>query len=181
MSDDGTKRLPPGGVRLPEAVRELALAKVEECLLRGMRRPEILAHMAEMGATESMRTVDDWIAEVRKRLIEADIEHRDFRRNLRRAQLEARYQLALADLAEARGLAPTAAKYMAISMLHRSVAQIEALMIKIDGLDGAIKADERNAFDPRAMSPEQRRERIAALLAKRAATQKAAADNEGIN
>lgn len=161
---------PPGGVRLPEYLRELALAKIEECMLKGMRRQAILAEMAELGATESMRTVDDWIAEVRTRLIEADVEMRDFRRNMRRAQMDARYQMALADLAEARTLPPSASKAMAMAMLHRAVTSCEQLLMKIDGLEGPIKIEHSGTIDVRAMSPDQRRERIEELIAKRAAS-----------
>jgi hypothetical protein len=163
---------PPGGVRLPEALRELALARVEECLLRGMRPQEILAEMSELGATESMRTLSDWMAEVRKRLAEADIEMRDFRRNLRRAQQEARYRMVLADLDEARQLAPSAAKTMAMAMLHRSAAACEQLLMKIDALEGPIKIENTTTIDVRAMSPDQRKTRIDELLAKRAAASK---------
>lgn len=160
---------PPGGFRLPEALRELALSKVEECVLKGMRSTEILPIMAELGATESLRTVADWVSEVRRRLAESDVEMRDFRRNLRRAQQESRYRMVLADLEEARTLAPSAAKTMAIAMLHRSAAACEQLLMKIDALEGPIKMELSGVIDVRAMSPDQRQQRIAELLAKREA------------
>lgn len=176
MSDSGKPNGPPGGLRMPEAVRDIAIRRVEELLFKGYNRRRILADVAERGYTESMRTVDDWIAEVRKRLAEDDLEQRDHRRNFRRAQLEARYEMLLADIAECRLLPNSGSKHMSLSMLMRAAAQVEQLMIKLDGLDAPIRIDLNNrngAPDPRAMSPEARRQRLAELLAKREAAQKA--------
>lgn len=177
MSDDGKpKHLPPGGIRLPEAVRDIALRRVEELLFKGWSRREILADMSERGYTEAMRTVDDWIAEVRKRLAEEDLDNRDQRRNFRRAQLEARYRIQLEDIDEARKLPASGSKYMALAMLQRAAATSEQLLLKLDGLDVLridVTKNSNGVPDPRAMSPEARRARLDELLAKRDAALKA--------
>lgn len=175
MSDDGSKprHLPPGGVRLPAAVRELALIEIEKCLIAGWDRTRIFARMSELNATESQRTTDGWISEVREKMMAREVDVRPIRRMMRRAQLEARYAILLADIDEARQLPNSASKHMAIAMLSRSAAALEQLMIKIDGLEGPIKIEMAGAVDIRTMSPDQRRERIEVLLAKRAAAKEA--------
>lgn len=162
--------LPPGGgARLPTAVRDLALKRIEDCILAGWDRQRIYAEMFTLNATESQRTVDGWISEVRTRMMQTEIEHRPIRRHIRRAQLEARYSILLEDINEARTLPNSASKHMAIAMLARATAALEQLMIKIDGLEGPIKIEMSGEIDIRTMSPDQRRERIDQLLAKRAA------------
>lgn len=73
----------------------------------------------------------------------------------------------------------SAAKTMAIAMMHKSVAQIEMLMMKIDGLEGALKIEHSGTIDVRAMSPDQRKQRINELLVRREASQAAVRATEG--
>ena len=151
------------------AVRDLALIEVEKLILKGYNARAILAVLSERNYTESMQTVYRLCGEVRRRLAEQDIENRDARRNIRRAQLEARYLMLLEDIEETRCLPNMPAKGMAIAMMHRAAAQCEQLMIKLDGLDAAVKIEVSGFIDIKAMAPEQRKQRIDELLQKREA------------
>ena len=146
---------------MPDALRFLALSRVEELLLQGYRPQQILDECKEY--TESIRTIYAWCEEIYRRWAEEDQKQRPARRDLWRARLEARYRMMLEDLAD-----PTM-KMTGINRakLYDAMAKLELLAIKLDGLDAPIRIEHSGAIDVRAMSPEQRRERIDELLARR--------------
>ena len=167
------------------ANRILALALVEEMLLAGNGPRAILLECAKRNYTESLATVQGWCSEITATWEREAAEMAVHRRNLWRARLEARYKMMIHDLGDSfqavdmdgnpridpkTGEPVTIPCFtgMARAKLYDSIAKLELLAFRLDGLDAPIVVKHEGVIDVRAMSPEQRRERIAELLAKRA-------------
>jgi hypothetical protein len=166
----------PGGIWQP-VNRLLALGLVEDLMLKGLGPRAILARCAENGYTESIATVQSWCSEITAQWEAEAAALAPHRRNLWRARLEARYAMMLRDLeATFEALNPITGERhtqpcftgLSKAKLYDSIAKLEALAFKLDGLDAVtVKHEHSGTLDIRAMSPDQRRERIAELLAKR--------------
>lgn len=172
MSDD---KLSPGGMWAP-TVRIMALALVEDLLLKGNGPRAILVEVSKAGYTDSLGTVNNWIADIHDMWKAEAAEHAAHRRNLWRCRLEARYRMMLADLTDTFEVIDEGGTVrvipcftgMAKAKLYDSIAKLEALAFRLDGLDAPIVIKHEGVIDIRALSPDQRRERIDELIAKRA-------------
>ncbi len=163
---EGSK--PAGGLRMSGAERYLALALVEEMLLKGHRKAAILAELSEQGYTESDATTTDWMQEIYRRWAAEDVERRPARKDLWRARLEARYLMMMEDLSDPK----MNMQGINRAKLYDAMAKLELLAIKLDGLDAPIRVEHSGTVDIRAMAPDERRARIDELLAKRDAARK---------
>lgn len=170
------------------AKRLLALALCEEMMLKGHTPRSILTKCSELGYTDSISTVRKWCEEIVHTWEAESVAMRPHRRNLWRARLEARYAMMMKDLEDtftpvnpesgAPRIDPSTGEPLKIptftgvarAMMHGQLAKLELLAFKLDGLDAPIvvKHEHEGSIDIRAMSPDQRRERIDELLAKRA-------------
>jgi hypothetical protein len=172
----------PGGVWSP-VNRMMALRLVEERMIKGLGPRAILAECAEAGYTESLETVQSWCTEVLATWERESVMMRPHQRNLWRARLEARYRMMVADLdatftpldldgkpvLEADGTPRRIPCFTGIARakLYDSIARLEKLAFSLDGLDAPTIIKHEGSLDIRAMSPDQRRERIDELLEKR--------------
>ncbi len=131
--------------------------------------------MTVAGYTDSINTVKSWVDEVHSIWKLEAAEHGVHRRNLWRCRLEARYRMMLADLEDEFEVIDEAGKMrkvpcftgMARAKLYDSISKLEALAFRLDGLDAPIVVKHEGVIDIRAMSPDQRRERIDELIQKR--------------
>lgn len=160
MSESGK---PPGGIRMNSAVRYMALQLVEQMLIKGHRNAAILAECAEQGYTESANTLQNWILEIHARWASDDAVRRPARKDLWRARLEARYLMMLEDLDDPK----MNMQGINRAKLYDSMAKLELLAIKLDGLDAPIRVEHSGTVDIRSMAPDERTKRIEELLAKR--------------
>lgn len=143
----------------------MALQRTEELILKGYDTQHVLAQLSEEGFTDSLDTVRRWSQEIYQRWAEEDAAQRPHRRNLWNMRLEARYKMMLADLND-----PTMKLTgHARAAMYDSMAKLELLAMKLNGLDEQVKAPLGTGaeFDVQAMSPDRRRQRIEELLAQR--------------
>jgi hypothetical protein len=152
-----------GGQRRPAALTYLAHRRAEELILKGYAPMQMLPILEEEGYTDSLATVRDWCQAVYAQWAAEDVTNRPHRRDIWRARLEARYAMMHADLHD------PSMKMTGINRakLYDSMAKLELLAIKLDGLDAPIRIEHSGAIDIRTMSPDQRRERIEELLERR--------------
>lgn len=159
MARDEDKRISAG-------VRYLGLQRTEELILKGWDTQRILGQLSAEGFTESLDTARRWSQEIYQRWAEEDNAQRPHRRNMWRMRLEARYRRMLDDLDD-----PTMKLTgHARAAMYDSLAKVELLAIKLDGLDAPVKIQHMvngADIDVRAMSPDRRRARVEELLEKR--------------
>jgi len=163
-----------GGIRPPDYLRELALARIEDLMVQALPWHRIVAILADEGVTESEETAKKWRFQIQRRwAAEADAT-RPARKDLWRARLEAQYHQVLER-------ARTTKSDFAYSQLQAEATRIAKVAIVLDGLHQPIMQQPDGKLDPASMSPAEREREIAALLAKRQQAREATLANKGIN
>lgn len=161
---DGTKK---GGIRPPEYIREMALARVEDLMVQAYSPREIFLKLHEEGYTESEATAKEWRVAIQKRWAAEDAEQRPARKDAWRRRIEHQYQQLLEHAAVTNSELARAAYFAEATKLTK-------LALIMDGLTAPVRVEHSgSSVDPAALQPHEREARIAELLAKR---EKALAD-----
>ncbi|HUS27590.1 MAG TPA: hypothetical protein VMZ53_03755 [Kofleriaceae bacterium] len=170
MADNAPKKAPVGGgIRPPDYIRELALARVEDLMLQAYSPREIFAKLHDEGFTESEATAKEWRLAIQKRWALEDAEQRPARKDAWRRRIESQYQKLLEH-------AETTNSELARASYFAEATKLAKLALIMDGLTAPVKVEHSGAMmDPLALQPHERETRIAELLAKREAALAAAA------
>lgn len=171
----------PGGIRPPDYIHEMALERLEDLMIQGIRWPRVLEILAAEGHTTSESTARHWRQEVHRRWSAEEQELRGARKDLRRAQAEARWRKACerADLAfnGRAGAAATATEPeipeippdpRAAALLEREATRLFQVLVALDALTVPVQVKPDGRLDVAAMQPIEREAEIAKLLAERA-------------
>lgn len=158
-----------GGIRPPDYLHEMAIARVEDLMVQALPWKRVLAILSTEGYTESPETARNWRREVHRRWAAEDAEMRPARKDLWRARLEALY----ADLLDRASLAAGHVQ----AMLFAEAIKVAKVSIVMDGLTQPVVAAADGKASVLSMSPLDREREIAALLAKREAAMARAGGN----
>ncbi len=150
----------PGGIRQPDYLRELALARLEDLMVQAMPWPKIVTTMIAEGVTESEETCKNWRRLIQKRWAKEDAELRPARKDLWRARLEAQYNALIEKARECKS-------DFAYAQLQAEATRVAKVAIVLDGLTTPVvdKGDGQTAVA--ALAPHERERQIAELIAKR--------------
>lgn len=165
MADEPPK--PKGGIRPPDYVYEMALARVEDLMVQAFTPRDIVAKMIAEEYTDSADTVRAWRTEVARRWSLEDAEMRPARKDLWRSRLEKLYR-ELLEKAAAPKQSSTAA-----AILYGEAIKVAKIAIVMDGLTAPVKIEHSGTVDVQAMGPLEREKEIELLLAKRNAAKPA--------
>lgn len=156
----------PAGIRPPNYLYEMALARVEDLMMQAMQWPKIVATLVDEGYTDSADTCDNWKREVMRRWAVEDSLMRPARKDLWRARLELLYSNLLGKAEAAHGYAQ--------AQLFAEAIRVAKLAIVLDGVQAPVVVKHEGQIDVHTMAPHERAKEIEILLAKRAAALKAA-------
>lgn len=152
-----------GGVRPPQYITDMALARVEDLMVQALPWPTIVAILIDEGMTESEGTAVKWRAEIWRRWREEDQAMRPVYKNLWRARLNHQYRRIL-ERADSERMSP-----QAYAMLQAEATRIAKVAIVLDGLATPAALRNDGMPDVSSMSPLEREREIAKLLAQREA------------
>lgn len=162
-----------GGIRPPDYVYEMALGRIEELMLQAYSWREIFAKLVTEGFTESEETARNWRREIMRRWKAEDDEMRPAYKDRWRARLETMFRTLCQEAAEADGHAK--------AILYGEAIKVAKLSIVMDGVQAPVVVQHEGRVDVAAMTPAERQNEIAALLAKREAALKAKTTEKGSN
>lgn len=168
--DDENK---PGGVRPPDYIYTMALARIEDLMMQAYSWPDIFAKLVAEGFTESENTAKSWRKEIQRRWAAEDAENRPARKDMWRGRLEALYHKLLTK-AGSPGLSASAC-----AMLYAEAIKVAKIAVVMDGLTAPVRVEHSGAVDVAALQPHERETEIRELLAKREAALQQAAKTSG--
>lgn len=172
MSDSTKKDPPTGGIRPPDYIRAMALARVEDLMLQAYTPREIFAKLVDEGFTESEDTAKKWRIEIQKRWAIEDAEARPARKDTWRNRIETQYRKLLA-------WAETTKSELARAAFMAEATKLTKLALIMDGLTAPVKIEHSGTVDVNALQPHERDSEIEALLRKREDARQAAARAAG--
>jgi hypothetical protein len=156
-----------GGVRPPDYIREMALARVEDLMLQAYSPREIFVKLHAEGFTESEETARKWREAIQKRWAQEDAEMRPARKDAWRARIEQQYRK-LIEWAE------TSTSQIAKAAFMAEATKLTKLALIMDGLTAPVRVDHSGIVDVRHLAPQEREDKIRELLAKREAAKREA-------
>lgn len=166
MKDDDKPR--GGGIRPPDYIRDMALARVEDLMLQAYTPREIFLKLHDEGFTESEETARKWREAVQKRWSLEDAEQRPARKDAWRTRIEQQYRKLLQ-------WAETSTSQIAKAAFMAEATKLTKLALIMDGLTAPVRIDHSGTVDVRHLAPKEREDKIRELLAKREAARQASA------
>lgn len=156
-----------GGIRPPDYIHAMALARVEDLMLQGYSPRDIFARLFDEQYTESEETAAAWRQAVQRKWAAEDAEMRPAYKDRWRARIEKQ-------LRRLNERAENTKSDLAAAAFYSEATKLMKLGIIVDGAQAPVQVQHTGSVDVAAMSPRDREAEIAELMAKRDAALTAA-------